>query len=144
VYRRSQDGTLTKAETEFSNNQGHTTAIASHPTEPLVAVGDSVGKIFLYDTTTGKSVIQSWVFHSGRITSLAWSACGLFLVSGALDTNIYVWNRTKAFKKVAIKNAHLDAVNGVAFLPSTDDSTLAVASVGQDAAVHIYSVTKPQ
>lgn len=65
------------------------------------------------------------------------------MVSGSLDTNIYVWNRESQYKKVAIKNAHVDAVNAVSFLNTSKDE-LQVVSVGQDAAVHIYSVTKPQ
>ncbi|ORZ21130.1 WD40-repeat-containing domain protein [Absidia repens] len=144
VYQRQSDGELS-LKSELTNNLGNISALAVHPTEDLIAVGDSVGKIFLYDVTEAKPVIQNWVFHSGRITGLRWSPCGMFLVSGSIDTNVYVWNRTKPFKKVAIKNAHLDAVNDVAFLNKADgDDQLQVASVGQDAAVRIYSVTKPQ
>ncbi|KAI8327787.1 WD40-repeat-containing domain protein [Chlamydoabsidia padenii] len=143
VYQRKDDGTLTLTPVEFNKNGGHITALAVHPNENLVAVGDSLGKIYVYDTQEGKAVIQNWVFHSGRITGLRWSPCGVYLVSGSLDTNVYVWNREKPFKKVAIKNAHVDAVNGVAFLPDDGDA-LTVASVGQDAAIRIYSVAKPQ
>lgn len=65
------------------------------------------------------------------------------MVSGSIDTNIYVWNREAPSKKVAIKNAHVDAVNSVSFLNTSKDE-LQVVSVGQDAAVHIYSITKPE
>ncbi|KAI9301642.1 hypothetical protein BJ944DRAFT_168717, partial [Cunninghamella echinulata] len=142
VYDR-KDGELV-SKTELTNNSGSITALASHPTENhLLAVGDSVGKIYVYDITTSTPTIRSWVFHSARITSLKWSACGKFLVSGSIDTNIYVWNREAPSKKVAIKNAHVDAVNSVSFLNTSKDE-LQVVSVGQDAAVHIYSITKPE
>ncbi|KAI9026645.1 WD40-repeat-containing domain protein [Phycomyces nitens] len=127
---------------ELANNLGDISALAAHPTLPLIAVGDSVGKIFAYDLETGKPVIQSWVFHTARITALDWSSCGVFLVSGGLDTNIYVWNREKPFKKVAIKNAHIDAVNSVRFLHNSEE--LGVASVGQDAALRLWQVKKPE
>lgn len=123
---------------ELSKNLGNITALAVHPEANLIAVGDSVGKIFIYDTESKETKIQSWVFHSSRITSLDWSKCGQFLVSGSIDTNIYVWNRDKPFKKVAIKNAHVDAVNSVRFLNNA--SGLSIASVGQDAAVRVWDV----
>ncbi|EPB82974.1 hypothetical protein HMPREF1544_10282 [Mucor circinelloides 1006PhL] len=136
VYELSS-GNFTEAG-ELSKNLGNITALAVHPEANLIAVGDSVGKIFIYDTESKETKIQSWVFHTSRITSLDWSKCGQFLVSGSIDTNIYVWNRDKPFKKVAIKNAHVDAVNSVHFL--NNSSGLSIASVGQDAAVRVWDV----
>ncbi|KAG2236851.1 hypothetical protein INT48_002664 [Thamnidium elegans] len=124
---------------ELVRNLGNITSLAVHPQLNLLAVGDSVGKIFVYDTETKEPVIQKWVFHSSRITSLDWSKCGGYLVSGSIDTNVYVWCRENPFKKVAIKNAHVDAVNNVKFLNNTSDLT--VVSVGQDAAVRVWNVT---
>ncbi|KAI8884882.1 WD40 repeat-like protein, partial [Backusella circina FSU 941] len=123
---------------ELTKNLGNITALAIHPELPLIAVGDSVGKIFVYDTETKETKIQNWVFHTSRITSLDWSKCGGYLVSGSIDTNIYVWNREKPFKKVAIKNAHVDAVNSVGFL--NNEGSLGVVSVGQDAAVRVWDI----
>jgi WD40 repeat protein len=123
---------------ELAKNLGNITALAIHPELPLIAVGDSVGKIFVYDTETKETKIQNWVFHTSRITGLDWSKCGGYLVSGSIDTNVYVWNREKPFRKVAIKNAHVDAVNSVAFL--NNEGSLSVVSVGQDAAVRVWDV----
>lgn len=123
---------------ELAKNLGNITALAAHPDKNLVAVGDSVGKIFLYDVETKSTVTQSWVFHTSRITSLNWSSCGDYLVSGSIDTNVYVWNREKPMKKIAIKNAHVDAVNSVRFLNKSQG--LSVASVGQDAALRVWDV----
>lgn len=124
---------------ELNKNLGNITSLAVHPELNLIAVGDSVGKIFVYDTESKDAIIQKWVFHSSRITSLDWSKCGDYLVSGSIDTNVYVWDRENPFKKVAIKNAHVDAVNSVSFLNNT--SGLTVVSVGQDAAVRVWDVT---
>ncbi|KAI8353371.1 WD40-repeat-containing domain protein [Blakeslea trispora] len=124
---------------ELSKNLGNITSLAAHPELNLLAVGDSVGKIFIYDTESKATTIQNWVFHTSRITSMRWSKCGTYLVSGSIDTNVYVWNREKPFKKVAIKNAHVDAVNSVCFLHNT--SELTVVSTGQDAAVRVWELT---
>ncbi|KAG0164476.1 WD repeat-containing protein 1 [Apophysomyces sp. BC1034] len=141
VYQLN-DGKLSHLH-DLSNNLGNITALAVHPTLPLIAVGDTVGKIFVYDYKEPKVIIQQWVFHTARILSLQWSACGMFLVSGSLDTNIYVWNRERPLKKVGIKNAHVDAVNGVSFLHKSGDK-LSVVSVGQDAATRVWEIAKPE
>ncbi|CAO3671286.1 unnamed protein product [Rhizopus stolonifer] len=132
-----EEGVLTLSG-ELVNNFGNITSLAVHPELNLIAVGDSVGKIYVYDTETKTPVIQRWVFHSSRITCLDWSGCGKYLVSSSIDTNIYVWNRETPSKKVAIKNAHVDAVNNVKFLNKTTDLT--IASVGQDAAVRVWEI----
>ncbi|KAG2189707.1 hypothetical protein INT46_004210 [Mucor plumbeus] len=137
VYELS-NGSFTEAG-ELNKNLGNITALAVHPELNLIAVGDSVGKIFVYDTESKTTKIQNWVFHTSRITSFDWSKCGQFLVSGSIDTNVYVWNREKPFKKVAIKNAHVDAVNSVRFL--NNSSGLSITSVGQDAAVRVWDIT---
>jgi WD40 repeat protein len=124
---------------ELEKNLGNITSLAVHPESKLIAVGDSLGKIFIYDVETKETVNTKWVFHTSRITSLVWSKCGDYLVSGSIDTNVYVWNREKPFKKIAIKNAHVDAVNSVKFL--NNGSGLSIASVGQDAAVRVWDVT---
>lgn len=134
----SLEGGQLTATGELSKNMGNITALAVHPELNLIAVGDSVGKIFVYDTETKMTTIQSWVFHTSRITSLNWSPCGNYLVSGSIDTNIYVWNREKPREKVTIKNAHADAVNSVRFLKKTN--SLTVVSVGQDAAVRVWEI----
>ncbi|ORX47493.1 WD40 repeat-like protein [Hesseltinella vesiculosa] len=150
VYVASQqvrvyDSSHWSVKKELPAHMGKITALAAHPTEPLLAVGDSLGKIFVYDVNEGKTVLQHWVFHSARITGLQWSEDGDFLVSGGLDTQIYVWNRHKPMRKSVVKNAHVDAVNGVGFLKSDKASeSLQVVSVGQDAAVRIFDIKKPQ
>ncbi|ORZ01469.1 WD40-repeat-containing domain protein [Syncephalastrum racemosum] len=145
IHMYEIQGSELKTLRDMGNHLGYISALAAHPTLNLLAVGDSVGKIFLYDTESGETVLQSWVFHTGRITGLQWSPCGIFLVSGSIDTNVYVWNREKKLRKVAIKNAHVDAVNDVGFLnQSSDSAKINVVSVGQDAAVRVWEVTKPQ
>ena len=131
------NGTFT-ASGELEKSTGNITSLAIHPQSKLVAVGDSLGKIFVYDLDTKEPIITRWVFHTSRITSLDWSKCGDYLVSGSIDTNIYVWSRENPFKKVVIKNAHVDAVNSVRFLNHA--SGLSIASVGQDAAIRVWDV----
>lgn len=100
-----------------------------------MAAGDSQRKILCYDTTSHRLIIDEWVFHSARINCLAWSPDSQHCVSGSLDTNVEVWSVKEPMKHIAIKNAHLDAVTGVAFLE--DDL---VVSAGADACIKIYKL----
>jgi WD40 repeat protein len=139
VYKH-EGGSITLQQT-LENNRGAISAIAINPKQNLVAIGDAVGKIYVYDMESGKTVVQAWIYHTARITSIEWSSCGNYAVSGSLDTNIYVWSREKPFKKSVVKNAHVDSVNDVQFL-NEKDGKLTVASVGQDGALKIWAVDK--
>ncbi|GJJ68478.1 hypothetical protein EMPS_00824 [Entomortierella parvispora] len=136
VYVMTLDGTSLKAVHTLSNNKGAITALAFNPDGTLLAAGDSAGKIYVYDVATGEVKIAHWVFHTARITSIAWSPSGNYAVSGSLDTNVYVWSREKTMKKTAILNAHALSTSGVAFL---DEET--VVSTGADACIKKWKLT---
>ncbi len=133
------DGKHLKAKsTTLEGNRGSVTALAYAPNGAQLAAGDADRKIVVYDTATHGVAISHWVFHSARVTCVAWSADSAYAVSGGLDRNVYVWSVEKPMKHVAIKNAHPDGVTGVAFL---DNAT--VVSVGADACVKTWSVSHP-
>lgn len=80
----------------FENARSSITALAFSPDEKLLAVGESNGKIVVYDvpsrsvraSTRGPLTMQvkltQWVFHVSRVTSLQWSPDGAHAVSGSL------------------------------------------------------------
>lgn len=68
--------------------------------------------------------------------ALAWNAAGTHVVSGALDTHVYVWSLAKPASRVKALNAHKDGVNGVAWA----DGSSKVVSTGGDAAVKVWNV----
>ncbi|CAG8462330.1 3803_t:CDS:10 [Diversispora eburnea] len=118
-----------KEEKELTNSRSAITAISYSLDGTLFAVGDSQGKIFVYDSKSKE--ISRWVFHTARINSIAWSPDNLHAVSGSLDTNIYIWSVEKPMKNLAIKAG----VNGVNFL---DNNT--IVSVGQDACLKTWTI----
>ncbi|KAF9389297.1 WD40 repeat-like protein [Podila verticillata] len=136
VYVMSLDGTKLSPVHTLDKNRGAISALSFNPEGTLLAAGDSAGKIFVYDMATGEAKIQRWVFHTARVSSVAWSPSGKHAVSGSLDTNVYVWSTEKEMKKVSMLNAHALGVTGVAFV---DEDT--VISAGADACVKTWKIT---
>ncbi|CAL3967545.1 unnamed protein product, partial [Diplocarpon coronariae] len=71
------------------------------------------------------------------VTSIAWNAEGTLAVSGALDTNIFVWSLKNPGKRFKVANAHKDGVNGVSWVHGGKK----IVSTGGDAALKIWSVS---
>jgi WD40 repeat protein len=99
-------------------------------------VGDLRGRVLVYKVADGSLVTDRWTAHTARITSLAWNKAGTHVVSGSLDTNIFVWSLAKPGDWLEVKNAHKEGVNGVAWI----DGGSKIASAGADAAVKVWKV----
>lgn len=119
----------------LKNSTAQIAALAFSPNGSLLAVGNSSGKISVYDAKSWKSVTDRWSAHTARVTSIAWNEEGTRAVSGGLDTNVFVWSLKMPGKRVKAPNAHKDGVNGVCWVDSGR-----VASVGGDATVKIWKV----
>ena len=111
------------------------TAMAFSPDGSLLAVGFSSGKISVHSTSDWTISISRWSSHTGRVMSIAWNNAGTYAVSGALDTNIFVWSVAKPGTRINVTNAHKEGVNGVAW--ASKDKVL---SAGVDAAVKVWKV----
>ena len=119
----------------FEGNRGDITCLAYSPDGHYLASGDASSKILCFDGEKGGILLDQWVFHTGRITSMAWHASSKHLVSSSLDTNIEVWSTESPMKHLVVKNAHLESCSGVAWV---DEKT--VVSVGGDAFIRLWRV----
>lgn len=112
------------------------TALSFSPSSnAYLAVGFASGKILVYEPNNPEPVIMRWSSHTGRVTSIDWDASGERAVSGALDTNIFVWSVKKPGQRVNVGSAHKEGVNGVRWAGEGK-----VVSVGGDAAVKVWKV----
>ncbi|EAS35630.3 actin cortical patch component [Coccidioides immitis RS] len=134
IYTVTPTGLEPKANGRVSRNP--ITAMAFSPDGSLLAAGDSRGRIVVFKAADGTVVTDRWTAHTGRVASLAWNSKGTQLVSGALDTNIFVWSLERPGDWLEAPNAHKEGVNAVAWI--ADDSK--VASAGADGAVKIWQV----
>ncbi|KXS11475.1 WD40 repeat-like protein [Gonapodya prolifera JEL478] len=135
TYAVDASGSLKEQGQPMDANKAPLTALAYSPDGSLLAAADTQRKVLVFEAASGKLKLDEWVFHTARVNALSWSPSGKRCVSGSLDTNVHVWSVDEPMKFVAIKGAHLDAVNGVTFL---DEET--VASGGQDGALRIWKL----
>jgi len=103
-----------------------------------LAAGLTNGKIFVYSNTSGSWALETnrWSAHTARVTAIAWSPDNKKAVSGALDTNLFVWSLADPGKRVKVLNAHKEGVGGVVW---NEDGK--VVSTGADAAVKVWKVS---
>ncbi|EKD13774.1 uncharacterized protein L3040_005609 [Drepanopeziza brunnea f. sp. 'multigermtubi'] len=136
IYGVDGSDKLTPKET-LTRSTAQITALTFSPDGSLLAVGNSAGKIVVYDTSSWEVKTDRWSAHTARITSISWNAEGTHAVSGGLDTNVFVWSLKAPGKRVKAANAHKDGVNGVAWV----DGGKKIASTGGDAALKIWTVS---
>lgn len=114
------------------------TFLSYSPDGKHLAAGDSSGKITLYDTTGGAYSVKTtrWSFHTGRVDSIAWNDNGTHVVTGSLDTNVFVYSVENPAKNLKARNAHMGGVNAVGW-----EGNDTVVSAGADGAVKRWSVS---
>ncbi|KAL3457723.1 transcriptional regulator of RNA polII, SAGA, subunit-domain-containing protein [Aspergillus heterothallicus] len=124
-------GTNLTQKREIKASRDPVSALAFSPDGSNIAIGDSRGRVLVYKVADGSLVIDRWTAHTSRITSIAWNINGTHVVSGGLDTNIFVWSLKTPGDWQQVSHAHKEGVNGVAWI--ADGSK--IVSVGADAAV---------
>ncbi|KAL4960944.1 transcriptional regulator of RNA polII, SAGA, subunit-domain-containing protein [Aspergillus stella-maris] len=130
-------GSSLTAKRDITTGRDAISALAFSPDGSNLAIGDSRGRVLVYKVADGSLVNDRWTAHTSRITSIAWNNNGKHLVSGALDTNIFVWSLTTPGDWLQVTNAHKEGVNGVAWIAGGSK----VASAGADAAVKLRQAT---
>jgi WD40 repeat protein len=120
------DGVLTEVNT--IETRSCVTALAYHPNNNVLAIGDKGRQVEVYERGSWEAVVRGkWVFHTSQVTSLAWSPDGSFLASGSVDANIFLWDFNKPTAKLQLPFAHTGGVLGLDWL-----SNDRLVSVGND------------
>ena len=90
IYR-AETGNKLSSVAELKKSTAQVTALTFSSDSTLLAVGNSVGKIVVYDASSWEVKTDRWSAHTARVTSIAWNVEGTHAVSGSLDTNVHVW-----------------------------------------------------
>ncbi|KID98839.1 WD40 repeat-like-containing domain protein, partial [Metarhizium majus ARSEF 297] len=136
VYKASSGGSLEELRT-LTNPTGTISALAFSKDGSHLGAGNSVGKIYAYNTATWEVASDRWSAHTARVTCIAWDDSGAYAASGSLDTNVFVWclEKRNQGKRIKAANAHKDGVNGISWIEGGQ-----IASAGGDANVKIWDV----
>jgi len=117
----------------WANHTGEVTALAfdPDPSSGRLAIGDSLGKVSLWQVFDGTKVAESAAdeHHQGAITCLGYQGKGGRLISGGMDGQLRLWNTGKGTPELAaILNGHQGEVRSVSFLPGGELAASAAAN----------------
>jgi WD repeat-containing protein 1 (actin-interacting protein 1) len=138
VYKVDSAGKLSPVET-LQKSTSQITVLAFSKDGKYLAAGNGIGKIVVYNSAGWDLATDRWSAHTARVTSIAWNDAGTHAISGAIDTNIFVWSLSKPGSRVKALNAHKDGVSGVAWIGSDK-----IVSTGGDAAIKTWKVDNLQ
>ncbi|GEQ70740.1 hypothetical protein JCM33374_g4419 [Metschnikowia sp. JCM 33374] len=113
----------------------------------LLAAGSKSGKLYIWELASGDLVCVKDA-HYQEISTMEFSACGTFLVTGGLDTRVNVWKTldlvtpdvSSSCKPHATFSDHALAVTGVLFASSPSVNDCRVVSSSKDGTLRIYDV----
>lgn len=124
-------------EAVLEKHRGAITAIRFSPDGSMFASGDANREAVIWDCVSHEVKMKNLLYHTARITCLAWSTDSLKLATGSVDTTILIYDIKKpASGRITIKGAHLGGISGLAF---KDPVTL--VSGGDDACVRVWRLS---
>ncbi|PVH17880.1 uncharacterized protein CXQ87_000781 [Candidozyma duobushaemuli] len=108
------------------------------PDGQYAAVADTAGKYTLYNTSDGSVVTTRWAFHNSRVEDAEWTADSKFLLSGGLDSSLFVYSVARPMKVLKFPLAHQNGVTGVKWI-DYDQSKGVFVSTGSDGFVKSWT-----
>lgn len=134
ILRDLKDGSVKHlAENQFGGT--HVTALSFSPDGKLLAWGDSVGCLFQYDTTTGKTE-GGGLIHQRWISSISYSPDGKLFASASLDRTVKIMESRDEKRICQTLKGHTRGVYQCVFSP--DSKILATAA--WDGTVRLWNV----
>lgn len=118
----------------FTKVLGFVWSVVFSPDNKLLATGDSDCMVHLWDTATGKEVLN-FQGHTNRIYSVAFSPDGKYLASGSADRTVKVWD-VKTGECLQNLRGHTDGLHSVSFSPSGK----ILASAGFDCRIKFWDI----
>ncbi|CAL9730446.1 actin-interacting protein 1 [Monosporozyma unispora] len=118
--------------------------VSISPSEKLIAAGDVLGKIILFDIETRDIKTSRWAFHTGRINAISWrpqlSTANDddeedLVATGSLDTHVMIYSVKRPMKTIKFLNAHKDGVNNVMWQDADH-----IVSTGNDACIKTWEL----
>lgn len=118
----------------FSEIFGIAMSIDLSPDGQVMAVGDSIGNIYLWNISTTQ-LLTTLEGHIGWVWSVAFSPDGNLLVSGSADSSVRLWN-VESGQCLQVLTAHTSDVRSVSFSPDGQQ----LASSSEDKTVRLWNL----
>jgi WD40 repeat protein/transcriptional regulator with XRE-family HTH domain len=127
-----QNANLTKS--IFSETLGIAMSIDLSPDGQMMAVGDSIGNIYLWNISTTQ-LLATFAGHIGWVWSVAFSPDGNMLASSSTDSSVRLWD-IQGGRCLQVFTEHTGGVRSVSF--SADGQQLASGS--EDKTVRLWNL----
>ncbi|MBE9159891.1 pentapeptide repeat-containing protein [Nodosilinea sp. LEGE 06152] len=124
----------TFAKSIFSEVFSIAMSVALSPDGQMMAVGDSIGNIYLWNFTTTQ-LLATFEGHIGWVWSVAFSPDGALLASGSTDSSVRLWD-VQSGQCLQVLTDHTGSVRSVSFSPDSQQ----LASGSEDKTVRLWSV----
>ncbi|ABN65618.2 actin interacting protein 1 [Scheffersomyces stipitis CBS 6054] len=136
----SIDGeSIIKSNLKFPPLRSPPSLIRISPDGKFVAVADLTGKYTLYDTKSASVVTTRWAFHSSKVNDAKWTPDSQFIISGGLDTGLFLYSVKKPSKVLKFPLAHQIGISGVEWL-SYDGNKGSFVTIGLDGVLKVWNV----
>eukprot|EP00298_Acanthocystis_sp_HF-20_P017564 c21777_g7_i1.p1 GENE.c21777_g7_i1~~c21777_g7_i1.p1 ORF type:complete len:624 (-),score=221.98 c21777_g7_i1:42-1862(-) len=123
-------------EKSVSFSQKKINSISFSPNNEYVAVADSNREVHVLTNVDKESKQFEWRYHNSSPVSLAWSSDSTKILSGGLDSHIFVWDVNQPKKQQKVAFAHQGSVLAVSFT----DSDNVFVSAGEDACLKTWTL----
>lgn len=114
------------------------TLVRVSPDGQYAAVAENTGKYTLYSTKDASAVTTRWAFHSSRVNDAQWTPDSKYLLSGGLDTGIFIYSVAKPSKVLKAQLTHQTGVSGLLWL-DYDGAKGAFVSTGLDGVIKSWT-----
>jgi WD40 repeat protein/transcriptional regulator with XRE-family HTH domain len=125
---------VTFAKSIFSEVFSIAMSVDLSPAGQMMAVGDSIGNIYLWNLTTTQ-LLATFEGHIGWVWSVAFSPDGTLLASGSTDSSVRVWD-VQSGQCLQVLTDHTGSVRSVSFSPDGQQ----FASGSEDKTVRLWNL----
>lgn len=129
---------LSKITSNFTAIRGTPSIIRVSPNDEYVALGDSTGKYIIYNADSSVKTTR-WSYQTSKILDAKWSSDSNFLLTGGLDSGIFIYSISKIAKVLKLPLAHQTGISRVEWL-SYEDLKATILTTGLDGSIKLWKV----
>lgn len=120
----------------LEGHRGAVTSVAYSPDGSKLASTCKARLVRVWNATDGSAIISDeWMFHSAPPLRVNWSPNSKRLITGGLDSDVFVWDLDNKSKRIHINQAHILGVTDCLFI---DETT--IATTGYDCTTRTWTL----